>query len=166
MKVEKSSREVYLVQNPALGAVILWRFSCGYYDAEHATREIPFPLLFLVLPILFREDLRIIISSTNKSSGLQKIYEKLYHNKQADYFCSLQESAKQYRQLTLESFHVAWEKSLLHISYTNALVTPTIMKKSDIPSACADFIKLAEKLGYWCSQLTLYEISSLLKVRF
>ena len=164
--MEKSNREVYLVQNPAIGAAILWRFSCGYYEADHADREIPFPLLFLVLPILLREDLRKLISSTNKTSGLQKIYEKLYHNKQADYFCSLQESAKQYRQLTLESFHIASDKGLLYLSYSNALVTPAIMKKSGIPSTCLEFLNLADKLGCWCSRLTLYEISTLLKVRF
>ena len=164
--MEKNNSEVYLVQNPAIGAAILWRFACGYYDADHAARRIPFPLLFLVLPILLREDLRKLISSTNKTSGLQKIYEKLYHNKQADYFCCLQESAKQYRPLTLESFHIASDKGLLCLSYTDALVTPVIMKNSGIPRTCAEFLNLAEKLGLWCSSLTLYEISALLKVRF
>lgn len=41
--------DVMYVQNPALGTVLLWRFTCGYYSNEN--RPVPFPLLFVVLPI-------------------------------------------------------------------------------------------------------------------
>lgn len=34
--------DVMYVQNPALGAVLLWRFTCGYYSNEN--RPVPFPL--------------------------------------------------------------------------------------------------------------------------
>lgn len=42
--------DVMYVQNPALGTVLLWRFTCGYYSNEN--RPVPFPLLFVVLPLL------------------------------------------------------------------------------------------------------------------
>ena len=51
--------DVMYVQNPALGAVLLWRFTCGYYSNEN--RPVPFPLLFVVLPIVFRQDLCSVI---------------------------------------------------------------------------------------------------------
>ena len=47
------NREVYHVQNPAIGATILWQFICGYYAKE--TKPVPFPLLFFVLTFIFRE---------------------------------------------------------------------------------------------------------------
>lgn len=43
--------DVMYVQNPALGAVLLWRFTCGYYSNEN--RPVPFPLLFVVLRSYF-----------------------------------------------------------------------------------------------------------------
>lgn len=67
-------REVYYVQNPAIGATILWRFICGYYAKEN--KGVPFPLLFIVLPIIFRADLCMVIQSTQKGKGLSKVSEK------------------------------------------------------------------------------------------
>ena len=63
--------DVMYVQNPALGTVLLWRFTCGYYSNEN--RPVPFPLLFVVLPIVFRQDLCSVIKSTQKASGLSKV---------------------------------------------------------------------------------------------
>jgi len=35
-------REVNAVQNPALGAVVLWRFACGYQFASQLGEPAPF----------------------------------------------------------------------------------------------------------------------------
>ena len=75
-------REVYYVQNPAMGATILWRFICGYYAKEN--KGVPFPLLFIVLPIIFRADLCTVIQSTQKGKGLSKVSEKLFTAKKKD----------------------------------------------------------------------------------
>lgn len=48
-----SDRDVMYVQNPAIGAALLWRFICGYYSNEN--KPVPFPLLFVVLPIGFNK---------------------------------------------------------------------------------------------------------------
>ena len=74
--------DVMYVQNPALGTVLLWRFTCGYYSNEN--RPVPFPLLFVVLPIVFRQDLCSVIKSTQKASGLSKVSEKLFSGKLND----------------------------------------------------------------------------------
>lgn len=160
------NKEIYLVQNPAIGAVILWRFVFGYYNAETENRSVPLPLLFLVLPIIFRADLRAVIESTNKSSGLQKVSEKLFRTRSADLFCDLQNSAEQYRNITLVAIKIALGAKLINLSYKTAMVTLIQDKKNKIPKSADDLLKSAEKLGMWCSSLSLHEISSLLKVRF
>jgi len=160
------NREVYLVQNPAIGAAILWRFICGYYNNDNESRKIPFPLLFLVLPIIFREDLRNVIRSTNKSSGLQKVSEKLFLNKQTDLFYSIQNSAEQYKEITLSSINIAIEANLISISNNDASVIPVQTSTKKMPKSSEDLLKQSEKLGIWCSMITLHEISTLLKVRF
>lgn len=68
-------REIYYVQNPAIGAAALWQFICGYYSKE--SKAIPFPLLFIVLPIILREDLCTVIKSTQKRRDFPK-YQKNY----------------------------------------------------------------------------------------
>lgn len=158
------NREVYLVQNPAIGAAILWSFVRGYYDKE--SQQVPFPLLFIVLPIIFREDLRDVISSTNKTSGLQKVSEKLFANKQADLLCSIQNSAEQYKELTLSSINIALSANLISISSKTALVMPIQTETKKMPKSSEKLLKQSQKLGMWCSVLSLHEISILLKVRF
>lgn len=158
------NREIYYVQNPAIAAIILWKFVCGYYEKNN--QEAPLPLLFIVLPIIFREDLRGVIQSTNKISGLQKISEKLFKDKKRDLFCDIQRSADQYRFLTLSAINIAVGANLVNICPKTALVEPVITKLNEKKKLTSTLVKQAEKLGVWCSQLSLHEISMLLKVRF
>lgn len=165
-RVNELNREIYLVQNPAIGAAILWRFVCGYYDADNESRQVPLLLIFLVLPIIFRADLRDVIGSTNKSSGLQKVSEKLFEGKKADLFCSLQNSAEQYKDTTLSAINIAVSAKLISLSCKTALLMPIQMRTNKMPKSSENLMKLSEKLGIWCSSLSLHEISTLLKVRF
>ena len=160
------NKEVYIVQNPAIGAAILWYFTCGYYDNDNEGRQVPFPLLFIVLPIIFREDLRDIISKTNKPSGLQKVSQKLFKTKQIDLLFSIQNSAEQYKEITLTAINIAVGANLINISNETALVMPIQTKTSKMPKSSEKLLNLAEKLGIWCSVLSLHEISQMLKVRF
>lgn len=161
-----SDRDVMYVQNPAIGAALLWRFTCGYYSNEN--RPIPFPLLFVVLPIVFRQDLCSVIKSTQKASGLSKVSEKLFSSKQNDSIHYLNTSAIQMRGLTLEAFNIAVEANLVSLSAESAMVFPLTMtvRKYTPKGDCKGMMAAAEKLGIWCSELTLLEITKWLKVRF
>ncbi len=44
--------EVQAMQNPALGAALLWRFACGF-TPESSPNGTPLPLAFVVLPLAF-----------------------------------------------------------------------------------------------------------------
>lgn len=158
--------DVMYVQNPALGAVLLWRFTCGYYSNEN--RPVPFPLLFVVLPIVFRQDLCSVIKSTQKASGLSKVSEKLFSGKLNDSIHYVNNTAIQMRELTLEAFNIAVEANLVSLSAETATVFPltTTIRKYVPKGNCKNMIAAAEKLGGWCSDLTLLEITKWLKVRF
>lgn len=159
------NREVYLVQNPSIGAAILWRFICGYYSQEN--KATPFPLLFLVLPIIFRKDLCEVIRSTLKKSGLAKVSEKLFSGRRNNELYSIHNSATQYKQLTLSSISIGMSAKLFITDPKTALVFPlTQANKTGVSQSTRHLLSSAEKLGIWCSALTLHEISTLLKVRF
>lgn len=158
--------DVWYVQNPAIGAALLWRFTCGYYANKN--QPVPFPLLFVVLPIVFRQDLCSIIKSTQKASGLPKVSEKLFSEKLNDSIHYVNNTAIQMRALTLDAFNIAVEANLVSLSTETATVFPllTIMRKYVPKGDCKNMITAAEKLGGWCSELTLLEIGKWLKVRF
>ena len=159
------NREVYHVQNPAIGATILWQFICGYYAKE--TKPVPFPLLFIVLPIIFREDLCAVIKSTQKGKGLSKVSEKLLKEKKNDDLYTINNSAISLRPLTLDSFNVGVSAKLFAMDTTTATVFPlTQVKKRGISASTKILLDAAEKLGVWCSELSMLEICEWLKVRF
>ena len=158
--------EVMYIQNPALGAALLWRFACGYY--EHDNRPVPFPVLFVVLPIIFRQDICAVIKGTRKSSGFSKVSAKLFQSKQNDSIHFMNNTSIQMRSLTLDAFNIASEANLLSLDVENATVFPlTTAANSYSPKGeVKEMMSAAEKLGLWCSDLTILEISKWLKVRF
>lgn len=159
------NHEVRYVQNPAIGAAILWRFICGYYATEN--KAVPFPLLFIVLPVIFREDLCDVIKSTQKNKGLSKVSEKLFADKKKDDLYTINNAALSLRLLSLEAFNTGLSSKLFAIDCSTALVYPLVeTKKSGLSDSTKKLLNAAEKLGFWCSGLSLLEICDWLKVRF
>lgn len=159
------NNEIYYVQNPSLGAAILWRFVCGYYKEDMCLA--PFPLLFVILPLIFRKDLCDIIISTQKRSGLSKVSEKLFSNKSNDRLYYVHAAAEEEKELTLASFRIALASRLLAVDKDTATVMPLVLTNTkNISESTKKLLNAAEKLGIWCSQLTLHEICTILKVRF
>ena len=158
------NKEVYYVQNPALGAVILWRFICGYYNKGKDFT--PFPLLFIVLPIVFREDLREVIETTQKKSGLSKVSEKLFKGKSINELYTINNTAIDLRKLSLDSIRIGIACGLFNVNMETALVYPLIETNKRLSAETNRILAASEKLGVWCSEMTLLEICNWLKVRF
>lgn len=161
------SKEFENVQNPVLGAYILWNFSRGYY--EYNSSFVPFQLFFIVLPIIFRADLVDIITSTRKQSGLRYFSDKFLTTKvlKNDMISNLHKSSERLKLITLESLQIAIYSNLISIDEESGLVFPiTISEKKNTTTSVKRLAKAAEKLGNWCARLTMHEISQILKVRF
>jgi hypothetical protein len=123
--------------------------------------------LFLVLPIIFRQDLCEVIKGTRKGSGLSKVSEKLFSGRRNDQLYCVHNAAEQYKETSLSSLGIGVAAKLFIIDPKTALVFPlTQSNKTGVASATKILLEAADKLGVWCSELTLHEISTLLKVRF
>ena len=61
------TKEFYNIQNSALSAYLLSRFCLGY--AEENEDMVPMPLLFIVLPMIYKKEIVDFISSTQKNQG-------------------------------------------------------------------------------------------------
>ncbi|MDF9845502.1 MULTISPECIES: three component ABC system middle component [unclassified Paenibacillus] len=161
------NKEIQHVQNPAFGAYIIWNFVRGYYSNNSSF--VPFPLLFVVLPIIFREDMVEQINGTQKASGLRQFSNKFLSTKvlKNDVISQIHISSSNMKNLTLNSIRVSIYASLISLDYENALALPISMtERKNEPKNILKLGKASEKLGYWCSQLTLHEVSQIMKVRF
>ena len=162
--------EVRQVQNPALGGVLQWRFVIGYAASSSYASGCPLPLVFLVLPVLLHRETVNYVKTTTRASGLRGFAAKfgITKNADSDVLLTLNERACALRALSLESLQVAIRARLLTIDVQTSATyeLTTTMPKSGVSEGSRELSREAEKLGRWCGDLTMAEVSSILRVRF
>lgn len=161
-------KEFYNIQNPALSAYLLSRFSLGYMEENQDMT--PMPLMFIVLPMLYKKDVVDFISSTQKTSSLRYFADKFTEKKNSnnDMIIQIQNSSKRYKLMTLEAIRIGMVGELFAVQ-NDAYVLPLKENINSFKPKSQEVKKMgkaAEKLGVWCSRLSLMEISQILKVRF
>lgn len=156
--------EVQVMQNPALGAVLIWRFACGHC-AESSITGVPLPLAMIVLPLAFHARSLDEVIGTQSASGLRKFEEKFRN--QADLMMAVHPRMLAMRDLSMRSLQMALRTGLLTLVPTEAVLWPR--SYSAVPTegkTVINLMKAAEKLGIWCKDLTLFEVAGILKVEF
>jgi hypothetical protein len=161
--------ETRLVQNPALGAVLLWRFA-SKYSASHPVHAAPsMCLAALILPLVWHADTMENLTGTQERSGLKAFADKFTDttNSSVDGLMAIHPRTARWRTKTLESLKVGFGSGLLRISPTGDLIPGhKEWQLTKQPSIVQRQVKAAEKLGAWFASLTLLEIASTLHVRF
>ncbi|TMJ48217.1 MAG: hypothetical protein E6G85_25430 [Alphaproteobacteria bacterium] len=161
-----SLNEVEIVQNPALGAYAIWRFGLGFQSED--SRPAAFPLAFLVLPLVLHRPTLGMISSTQRASGLALFAAKLSHEREN--LLAVHERALALRRLTLQSIAMGIGERLLTLDYVSTTIranTPdSTIRKPVLPERIRNFAGAADKVGYWCSKLSLHQVASTLAVEF
>ena len=164
------NQETRNIQNPALGAMLLWRFTTGYAKGCKASSPTPLPLLFIVLPIMLHQETAQFITSTQQRSGLRTFAAKFAEPKTSknDLLLAIHERSIKMRNLSINSLRQAIASKLILIDSTEGVAIPIskTQPKAGIPQSVRSMIRGAEKLGSWCSELTLHEVSVILKVGF
>jgi hypothetical protein len=167
LQVSSLAREVRYVQNPALGSVLLWRFAVGYCDA-HTTSESPLlQLAYLVLPVVLNREMFEVLHSTRKNSGLNAFVEKFSRSDigKSDVLLAVHTRAGQLRPLTTRSLQIAVRHRLIALSARDARLIPvTTTAPTAVAASIRQLMEGAEKLGAWFSQMTVFEITSALRV--
>ncbi len=157
--------EVQAMQNPALGAALIWRFACGYAPQNDAHDGVPLPLAFVVLPVVLHERTREEVTATRRSSGARKFEEKF--RDRGDVLFALNHRAISMRRLSLRSVRQALAAGLLTLVPERGSLWPRSYSNPPIDAPpVAELLSAAEKLGSWCRSLSVYEVSGILRVEF
>lgn len=164
------SRELEIVQNPALGAVLLWRFSVGFDRGRLDRSPIPLPMMFVVLPMLLHEGVSEFVASTQEQSGLRTFADKFLQSRasSSDELLAIHDRAQEMRELTLQSVRVAiaCQLILVYPNDASASALTQTFPTSAVPASIRPLLRSAEKLGVWCGRLTFHEVATTLKVSF
>lgn len=156
------SNEIDLIQNPAIGSIVIWKFLLGYGTKLEQDK---FELLFIVLPIIFNQELRNYIDSTRKSSGFTKVIEKMMRDKKIDIVYQINNNAENMKELTLESIRIGIIANLFVLDEMLNIEVEDI-KIPKVSKNIEKILENAEKIGKWLSELNMLEIEKILKVRF
>ncbi|MCZ8311773.1 MAG: DUF6521 family protein [Magnetospirillum sp.] len=159
--------ELDIVQNPAIGAYLIWQFTLGYQEDGAQAAEIP--MAFLVLPMLLHRQTFDEVASTRKSSGLPLFAVKF--EKEREILMGIHGRAIQLRPLSLQSIGVAATSKLVRIDYCTAQLRGYPLDllnaaKPRLPERLKRFAAAADKLGHWFSRLGLAQVASTLRVDF
>ena len=163
------ARDVYEVQNPAMCAVMQWRFSIGYQDKRQDAAGPPIHLAFLVAPLVLHPDSQRLLLSTRRSSGLRMFTQKFTRasENQGDVLLAVQRRTELFRDVSLRGIQLAVAAGLVTIRAKSALLLPLSKSKPrwSRPKTRV-MLNASERLGVWMGELTLQEIAFILKVRF
>ncbi|MFJ5431572.1 three component ABC system middle component [Pectobacterium actinidiae] len=161
------AREVQNVQNPALGAAIVWRFCCGYVETNRISASPPLPLLFLVLPIILHQATSEFVKRTFKSSGLRAFAAKFGDSSvsKQDLLLQIQERAIRWRKLSLLSIELAVAGKLIKLEENGEVISLSQTNARGLSDEVRQLMDLAEKLGAWFGELTVHEVVTTLRVK-
>jgi hypothetical protein len=155
--------EVQAMQNAALGAALIWRFTCGYCPQDDATQGTPIPLTFLVLPVVLHARTCESVLSTQPGSGLRAFEAKF--SEAGDLLLAVHDRMLAMRGLSLKSNGVALATGLVTLVTKDGSLWPRSYAR---PRRTADsveaLLRAAERFGGWCRPLSLFEISGILRV--
>ena len=160
------------VNNPVLGAYLIWQFVSEYRKEQKTHTEVHPSLAFLVLPMLFHEDTRSLVISTQRASGLHAAISKLYASdkKLTDISMIIQNRVDTEKEKTFESLLMALDSGLLFINQNTGYLIPStsikFLAESRLAKDIAPLVRGAKKLGFWFSQLSIKEINKIVKVGF
>ncbi|EAY1186214.1 hypothetical protein FKY11_00465 [Salmonella enterica] len=161
------AREVQNVQNPALGAALLWRFCCGYVETHRVSSPPPLPFLFLVLPIVLHQETADFVRRTYKSSGLRAFAAKFGDSSvsKQDLLFQIHERSIRWRQLSLQSIELAVAGNILKLQDDTNVIPLSRTKAKGLSQEIKTLMDLAEKLGGWFGELSVHEVVTTLKVK-
>lgn len=163
MRPNQDLDEIYLMQNPALGASLVWRFAEGYAPKGYGLLP-SMPLLFIVLPILYHEQLRYAANTTFPSSGLRAFAGKF--KSQQEILYGIQGRMLKLRNVSLASISIAIQCSLISLNTATAEIESLRRKApSELDEKIKDMLRSAEKLGQWCKSLTIQEVQAILRIK-
>lgn len=156
--------EQRVVQNTGLAAEVLWQAVNEAYERKERIEGVPFPLVFLVLPLTFHKRTAISLSSKTQPGS---IYKALADDREIT--VGLQARMQAMADRTLQSLSIALSSGLLRLDrgYQYQLIPGR--KSSPVTHTTEDLkiiLGAAKRVGQTFAELTLLQISNNLEVRF
>lgn len=150
-------REVERLLNPAYCALILARYVQSYSAARGGiSPSMPFPLLYLLFPLVLPADSRIGINHHQGSFGLHRFVRAHQH-----VLVGLPERIQGFRTIAHQALTFAVNYELLALDSQSSVLVARAPSRSHVSnvldSTSMEPWRAADRLGTWCGQLSVTE---------
>lgn len=161
--------EVKLWNTTAVGAFVLWRFTCGYTNNSPDGGAPSVLLHFLATPILMNP--RISSRITRQRHGLQSYARSFTEKGEVDLLLGIQDRIRQKQNYTLASIDLAVAKGLLvwdtEGTALHARQLEAVPSRGCRPRASVEMIgNRGEIFGEWCAAHSIENVANLMGVSF
>jgi hypothetical protein len=156
--------EQRVIQNTGLGAEAIWQSVYEAYEAKGRTEGVPFPLVFLVLPLTFHRRTAAVLASKTRPGA---IYKALAEDREIP--VGLQERMEALSERTFQSLSIGFSTGLLKLDqdHEHQLIpgrkSPPVNHVTD---EVQKILKAAKRVGQTFAELTLVQVANHLGIRF
>lgn len=156
--------EQRIIQNTGLGAEAIWQAVYEAYETMGRTEGVPFPLVFLVLPLTFHRCTAGVLSSKTRPGA---IYKALAEDREIT--VGLQERMEALSERTFQSLSIGFSTGLLKLDqdHERQLIpgrkSPPVRHVTD---EVQKILKAAKRVGQTFAELTLVQVANHLGIRF
>jgi hypothetical protein len=156
------STEAEIVQNSALGGVLIWAFVLEFYGQSKQSRGPSIPLALLVLPMSLHQETVEALHARNYDGGLDLA---LAENRVLT--VDLQERMQAMAPQTMRALDVAFATGLITYDREKGELVP-VRKTDPFRDASQELrhmLYTATRLGYWVCTINNERLGSLLRIR-
>ena len=144
--MNKISIDAFSETNPAFCSLIIFNFCRGF--TSETKEGVPFPIVFLVLPVVLSNDLSKSFEGTNVKTGFFK-----WINSNPEILLGLTTRINESTEFFKPAIKYGLHKKILHINDSGYLV-PIIENIKTSKKTQLDYLfKYAERLGNWMGQI-------------
>lgn len=156
--------EQRVVQNTGLAAETLWQAVHEAYETNNRIHGVPFPLVFLVLPLTFHQRTAKSLASRTQPGA---IYKALADDREI--LVGLQARMQALSDRTLQALSIAFQAGLLRMDHENSRQLIPARRTTPVAHVTEDIktiMKAAKRVGHAFSEMTFVQICTHLNVRF
>jgi hypothetical protein len=155
--------EQRVVQNTGLAAEAIWQTVYEAYELRGRTDGVPFPLVFLVLPLTFHQQTASSLASKTQPGAL---YKALAANREIT--VDLQRRMEALSDRTFHALSIAFQTELVSFDPKERQLVP--VRRSPPVTHVTDEVKVilaaAKRIGQAFGEMSVVQIITALNVRF
>lgn len=156
--------EQRVIQNTGLAAEAIWQAVHEAYELKGRTEGVPFPLVFLVLPLTFHKRTATVLASKNQPGA---IYKALADDREIP--VGLQVRMQAMSERTFHALSIGFSTGLLRLDQDHQRQIIPGKKTPPVTHATEDvkiILKAAKRVGQTFAELTIVQLANHLEIKF